>query len=302
MLDGWTKSWTYGAEHEWADHPLDRPLPKGFARDTHDITIVNSNGIANDPSGKLYGFGGEFNTPPTNTIEGQIKCLTILKNLYPEARVNYRSNLHIHIRVPGLKDDLGLLKRVQRYIHDNMPVVLAMIEPLPRPSAKDIGNAEELAGAQRRWRRRRCSHQTLLTPARLERQLAATSVEEFYELEVPISKKGKPLWHCQPRLCVNLRQHRETNTVEFRHFPGTMNEEELHTCLRWCRDFMVGALTLLPIDDIIAKGGYRTDFFPDFPIYEHWMERNYRATVHDGTVPKRQIAKNIERILNGEQL
>lgn len=292
-----TSDWTYGAEHEWADHDIRTELPKGYGRDTHDITIVNSNGIANDPKGRLYKFGGEINTPPTHAIEGQVACLTELKKLLPAATINYRSNLHIHIRVPGLGQDLELLKRVQRHIHANMPKALARIEPLPRPTGDEYPDAEELEGARRRWRRRRVSHQTLLTPKRLAGQLEATSVEEFYNLEPPQNKVGKPLFHLQPRLCVNLRQHRETDTVEFRHFPGTLDEVKLSTCLQWCYIYLRHALQDIPIDGLLKTPYFATSMFPAFPRYNHWQETRYRQTVHDGTVSKMDIAINIDFIL-----
>lgn len=292
-----TSDWTYGAEHEWADHDITTELPAGYGRDTHDITIVNSNGIANDPKGRLYGFGGEINTPPTPTIADQVQCLTDLKRLLPAATINYRSNLHIHIRVPGLGQNLKLLKRVQQHIHANMSKVLAHIEPLPRPIGDEYPDAEELEGARRRWRRRRVSHQTLLTPERLAGQMEATSVEEFYNLEPPQSKAGKPLFHLQPRLCVNLRQHRETDTVEFRHFPGTLDEAQLSICLHWCYSYLRHALQDIPIDELLATPCFATSMFPAFKRYNHWQETLYRQTVHDGTVSKMDIATNIDFIL-----
>jgi len=289
--------WTYGAEHEWADHDLSTDLPEGYGRDTHDITIVNSNGIANDPRGKLYGFGGEINTPPTDSIQGQVNCLFDLKKLLPEAKVNYRSNLHIHIRVPGLGEDLQALKRVQAHIHKYMPTVLAQIEPIPRPTAEEYPDAEEHKGALRRWRRRRVSHQTLLTPRRLRNQLQAKSVKDFWYREPPHSKTFKPLFHLQPRLCVNLRQHLQTDTVEFRHFPGTMSPSRLLNCLQWCNDYMRYALADKPVDQLLAAPQYATDKFPPFPPYCHFTEKLYRTTVHDGTVSKGDIKRNIEEIL-----
>jgi hypothetical protein len=292
-----TRFWTYGAEHEWADWPLSTQLPKGYGRDVRDITIVNSNGVANDPSGKLYEFGGEINTPPTDTVEGQVNCLRELKELLPMAKVNYRSNLHIHVRVPGLKDDLEKLKKIQRYIHDNMPIALPGLQHLPKPTVAQYPDLEERQGAQRRWRRRRVSHQTLLTPARVERQLQATTVEEFFRLEPPQGKDGKPLWHCQPRLCVNLRQMLETDTVEFRHFAGTLDEATMRKCVSWCRDFLVWALLDRDIESLFES--YQPSDFPPFPEYNHELEKRYRATVHDGTVPREQIVANIKSILEG---
>ncbi len=291
-------SWTYGAEHEWGDWDRAKQLPEGYGIDERDVTMVNSNGIAVDPKGKMYPYGGEINTPPTPSILSQVAVLRELNHMLPEADVNYRSNLHIHIRVPGLGTDLQSLKIIQSYIHANMTKALQQIQPLPRPEPQDFGTDEEWEGALRRWKRRRVSHQTLLRPERLARQLDATTLGEFYEREVPSSKAGRPQWHFQPRLCVNLRQHRETDTIEFRHFAGTKDLDTFHRCLKWCRDFLIFAFEDLPIEQLL--GHYPVENFPKFPEYVHWQELRYRATTHDHSLKKHEIQANIDQILKGE--
>ena len=295
MIDA--TGWTFGCEHEWADWPLARPLPENYGRDMRDHTIVNSNGIANDPKGRLYGFGGEINTPPTDTPEGQVDCLEELKTLLPEATINYRSNLHIHIRVPGLREELDVLKDLQRWIHATMPKVFRVVEPLPRPEEQYMHDPAVYKGELRRWRRRRVSHQTLLTGKRLKRQLAAPDLTSFFEWEVPESK-GRPMWHFQPRLCVNIRQLLETDTIEFRHFPGTLNSDEMFTAVNWCREYLLaGLLGRSDLKTLLSK--YEGMDFPPFPDYDHVMECRYRATCHDGSVKKEDIAANIKAILEG---
>lgn len=292
---------TVGCEHELADIPLDTGLPSGFGRDVKDYTIVNSNGIANDPSGKLYRFGGEINTPPTTDSDGQIEILEQLKKLLPSAKVNYRSNLHVHVRWPGLKSDLRMLKRVQYFIHTTMSIVLPLIEPIPRPDLLELLSQEEYEGAIRRYKRRKVSHQTLLTAKRLEKQLSAKTIDEFFRFEVPVgSNTDRPQWHMQPRLCVNLRQLMQTDTVEFRHFPGTLDAEQLRNCIDWCVFYLNDAIegktlpTLLQTDPkILSKQ------FPKFPPYSHWREKRYRATCHDGSLTKEVIARNIKAIEAG---
>ncbi len=219
-----------------------------------------------------------------------------MKRHLPEATINYRSNLHIHIRVPGLKDDLDKLKDVQFYIHRHMREVLEQIEPLPRPELA-IGATHCAAheGALRRWRRRRVSHQTLLTPTRLAGQIGAKTIEEFFQREVPQSREGKPLWHLQPRLCVNVRQLLETDTIEFRHFPGTMDKWLLLNSLMWCRDFLYAALHNQSINELLNQ--YKVFSFPPFPLYNHEMEERYRLTCHDHTLTRERIEDNIQRIL-----
>jgi len=288
---------TYGAEHEWADHPLGRDLPKGFGRDVNDVTIVNSNGIANDPKGQTYRWGGEFNTPPTDSIMGQVGAMVLLKETYPEATINYRSNLHLHVRIPGLREDLAMLKQLQGHIHQHLPEVLAsIVEPIPRPERDQYPTEEEFKGAKRRFARRRVSHQCFLSHQRVELQARATTVKEFFELEPPHSKdKDLPLWHLQPRVCVNLRQLLQTDTIEFRHFPGTMNGWELEKAFRWVKSYMERALENAPINDLAQSA--RNWELPRFLPYHHQVECRYRATVHDGTLGKEQIHQNVKRIL-----
>lgn len=308
------KGWTYGAEHEWGDIWRHISLPRGFKWDERDCTIVNSNGIANDPKGKLYAYGGEINTPPTGTIEAQVDHLSYLKEwwgdseLSPAPVVNYRSNLHCHIRVPGLSDDLIALKRFALYNAHWLPIVLPIIEPIPQPNMSDYLKPGEYRGALRRYKRRKRSHHTVLPPSRLFAQQGAATVAEFLAREVPISGSGAIMWHAQPRAAVNLRQLRETDTIEFRHFPGTLAEKELQHCFEWCQHYTLCALGtwVLPADvdpyqefypESVARALGR---FPRFEPYNHRQELLYAATCHDGSLRKCQIERNIAAILANE--
>jgi hypothetical protein len=281
--------WTYGTEHELADWDcLDpaRPLPPGYAR-SPDHTIVNSNGVAAQPNTAVYRYGGEVNTPPDEYPAAQADRLTDLVGLYPEARVNHRSNLHVHVRVPGLRDSLPLLKRVQAYVHAELPRVLPALEPIPH----GVTPAE-----RKRARRRRVSHQTFLTSARLARQLDSYTTEDFFSLEVPRSRAGVPLWHAQPRCCVNLRQLLQTDTVEFRHFPGTLDREGLLVCLQWCRDFLRCAMTGRPLARLWGEyRGRRFPRFEDVPFDED-QEVGYWATASGIGLAREEILANIETI------
>lgn len=296
MTDLRVKSW--GMELEWSDHPLDRPPPKGFKYDVNDITMVNSNGIANDPKGRTYRFGGEFNTPPTSTILGQVDCMERLKEHYPEATINYRSNLHLHVHIPGLKENLPMLKQLQGHIHRYLPQVLAeVVEPIPRPTPEEYPLTDEFKGAKRRFARRRVSHQCFLSDARVSLQASARTVEEFFNLEPPHSKaEDKPMFHLQPRVCVNLRQLLQTDTIEFRHFPGTMDSEELLTAFIWVNDYLECALNNVGINGLVQAAKHWQ--FPKFLKYHHPTECGYRTTVHDGTLDFTEIQANVKKILS----
>lgn len=297
---------TFGCEFEFADIPRREPLPKDFKWDDRDCTIVNSNGIANDPKGILYGFGGEINTPPTDTISGQVEVLSFLKKKYPTARVNYRSNTHAHIRVPGLKDDLRALKRIAMYNRYWLLKVLPVIEPIPYPNGDDYPGELEWLGALRRYKRRKRSHHTVLTEKRTARLLTAQTLEEFFRFEVPEDAAGRPMWYAQARAAVNLRQILQTGTIEFRHFPGTLDEGELRHCFDWCEHYLLCALcptwglkpeNLDPWQTFKPEQGVQTlARFPTFAPYDHALEIRYRMTCHDGTIPREQIVRNIKAI------
>lgn len=306
-----SEKWTFGCEFEWGDIDRRVLLPPGFGWDERDCTIVNSNGIANDPKGRLYRLGGEINTPPTPTIYGQQEALQLLKALFPEAVVNYRSNLHAHIRVPGLKDDLRALKRITQYNAHWLPIVLPIIEPIPEPKHTFVD--EELfpferLGALRRYKRRKRSHHTVLSKARTDKQLTAHTLEEFFRAEVPQDKLGRPMWHAQPRAAVNLRQLLQTDTIEFRHSPGTLDPEELGHFLEWCEHYLLCALcptwgrpeALDPWQTFKPEMKMRAVArFPAFPEYRHALEIRYRMTCHDGSLYKDAIINNIKAIEDG---
>lgn len=291
------QAWTVGCEFELSDwNCLADSLPMGCSR-SPDYTIVNSNGIAAQPNVEHYAYGGEVNTPPSREPIEQCNILRSIlartKNTGPQATVNYRSNLHVHVRVPGLNNDLRLLKQVQRYIHDELPAIISLVEPLELPARP---GAPEQA-VKKRLRRMRVSHQTFLTPQRLKHQLAAKTVREFFEREVPMSKAGRVMWHAQPRLCVGLRQLLQTDTVEFRHFPGTIDPTALHTAIDWCWHFMRAAIGLKSLATVWQQ--FRGRQFPRFLPFDYQLETGYQATAAHNGLSRKEIERNINLILQG---
>lgn len=277
--------WTLGCEFELGCWDTQLPLPEGCSR-SPDYTIVNSNSIAAQPNPKVYRYGGEVNTPPTESVGGQVLILQEMLALH-KCSINHRSNLHIHIRVPGLKTSLRWLKHLQEYIHTELPKVISIVEPIPG----GVTPAEK-----KRERRRYVSHRTFLTQKRLAHQLAAPTVKEFFEREVPQSRVGKVMWHAQPRVCVNLRQILQTNTIEFRHFPMTLDGEELYTCVLWCKDFLQAAFN--DVEATTLKPEYRQ--FPEFPTFDEELEIGYQATASHNGLNQQEIKQNIRLILDGK--
>ncbi len=291
--------WTHGAEFEladWEHGPVLHLLDTDVKLDRKDVTMVNSNGIAVDPKGKLYDRGGEVLAEPGDIADvvGQMLWWRDLT----QPTINYRCNLHWHIRVPGLSTNLAWLKRVQRYVCAWMPKLFPLIEPVPEPRLEDYPSGEAYAGAMARYRRRLVSHQTVLPAAALERQLAATTPEQFFEEETRDPKTGRVHWTIHPRCAVHLRQLLQTDTIEFRHFPGTLDPAELTTAGEWCRDFLVAALFDQADPVRLFRESYSKRRFPTFRLYNHELERRYRLTSRKH-VPAAVAARNIERLLAG---
>lgn len=257
-----TSAWTYGAEYEFGDYDsLEGVFPKGVYQ-TPERSVVNSNGIAADPLNLSYRYGGELNSPPTSTIEEQVSIFKEILERHPMCDANYRGGFHVHIRVPGLKDSLPLLKQIQRYIHDHRHVIEAMdVAPLP---------FDKLSRARARFHHNQ--HLTFLNPDRLNAQMNASSLEEFFQAEVPRSRAGQPLWHAQTRGAINLRQLLQTNTLEFRHYPSTTDAVAVHNAMTWCSDFLAAALDDSPppaIPDRRPVLGV---------IYVDWQEQRWKVT------------------------
>ena len=77
-----------------------------------------------------------------------------LKDRLKKLKSNHRSNLHLHVRVPGLIDNLELLKRIQFYIHILLPTVIDAVEPMETPS----GEGDYYLAHKKRCKRRKVSH------------------------------------------------------------------------------------------------------------------------------------------------
>lgn len=295
------KDWTYGVELEYGN--CDRTivdLPDGAKWNSLDNTCVSSTGIANDPQGKLYKFGGEINTRPTSTPDEQVEHIAkvnkFLRDNGPAPIVNYRSNLHIHIRVPGLKDDLPALKQLLRYITTYQEQAFAIVENIPVPDPKTLP-ALQYEWANKRYKRRLTSHQHTLPQKRVEAMLAATTPEEFWHEHAHKDAKGKPAWFQCPRAGINLRQlFEETNTIEFRHWPGTLNMTQMRDAINWCQGFLNLALNHEDTPPVTLYAHSTWDF-PQFEPYEFETEQVYQYTNFD----KNSRKEVTERLANLRQ-
>lgn len=273
------KRWTYGAELELADWPRQEKLPvKGMAIDEGAYTNVNSDGVAVDGPGKLYHLGGEILTAPSVNPSGSAEQQELIKERWPEASLNYRLGLNVHVRVPGLRESLKRLKRVQRFIHRVMPDLLPVIDPIPKPTEEEYGKS--LLGAKRCYRTRLRDHYTLMPSNRLKLQAGAKTPKEFFEAEAIHLPTGKVHWAITPRVCVSLRQMLQTDTIEFRHFPEPVSAEELLNTTLWCKMFTEASLdgSGVSAEDLLEEFEFESRSWPKFMPYDPWLDKGWYYT------------------------
>jgi hypothetical protein len=272
---------TYGVEIEWSDIDRRIEIPKHLGVwDKEDATLVNSDGTANDPTLKKTFLGGEINTRPTDTIEEQGEIVRELVELLNPVNL-YRGNLHVHVGVAGLRDDLDSLKRVFQYARDNEEFVYFEMLPRVAPTSDDFPDKDDLKLAlsfnrqQNYWAKQR-------VPAnRAEDILNSTDPKNFYDCFFQYNEKlGRRLYHigiC--RAGVNIRAVFKYDTIEFRVFPGTTSPEEVMDALRFADEFVRAAL-FNPTRTAREIYKSRTWQFPQWQPFRPELERGFLATKH----------------------
>jgi protein-tyrosine-phosphatase len=184
-------------------------------------------------------------------------------------------------------------------IHQQFAQIIEELEPIPKPTKEECVYDKTFVGAMRRFKRRKRSHHMFLPEYRWKNQIETNTLSDFFAKEAPFNKNGKPMWHAQARVCINLRQLLQTDTIEFRHFPATINSKEFEDSLIWCDNFVRAVLEHKSIIETWAKIKNQL-IFPKFAPYRHDLDVIYRRTCWDGTVDKSTIAENIESILRGK--
>lgn len=268
-----------GLELEWADVDRHMTLPTWLgAWNDKDYTLVNSDGHANDPTGADWRWGGEINTCPTGSASDQAWITAALAGRLRPV-INYRCNLHVHVH-PGvaLLEDLELLKAVASYIRRSEPFIFETVEPIPMPVGADYPSDAAFAGAMKRYRRRQVSHHYRLPDARYAELLTAQTAKQALDAHAPRTRTGQRNFAIAPRPGLNLRSLSKHGTIEFRHFPGTADPDEIHECATWALAFTAAALRGgPPVQELWAS---RTWHFPEFRLYDHALETGYLATTY----------------------
>lgn len=284
---------TVGIELEWADVDRWTKIPEDLGKwSMEDYSVVNSDGHANCPTGETWRWGGEINTRPTTGPASQANLVRrLVELLEPKPVINFKCNLHVHV-APSVnlleQENLQILKDVATYLRESEAFVYSIVEPLRNwtPMVEEYPDSDELIGATKRWRRNLTSHQHSLPPQRYVEMMSAQSTQEFKDAMAPPTKNGGRAWHVAPRPGMNMRSLWKHGTIEFRHFPGSRDPEEIHDAVDWCQKLTDAAVLRATMSRDIhvasASDIYherdRVWRFPKFVRYDHKLAQGFEMT------------------------
>lgn len=277
---------TLGCELELGDVDTSILLPRGNVWCNKDGSIMNSNGTANDPLHKLNRFGGEIQVKPARSEEELLDRVLLLYDLLGNKDLNFTTNLHIHIRIPNLVDDVDMLRKIISYILHYQDRMYNVIDPIPKP--------ESDYGSIKRYKRRLRSHHGKIPQSVWGKVVNSQTSQELFENLVP-HKNGKPLWALYLRPGVNIAHlWKQTETIEFRHFTMSVHPQILYDAFCWPRLFIQSIL-----DNVSPLKTFRDHHlsFPSFFPYDPKKDKIFQLTnVYHNT---RKVAKeNYEKLIS----
>lgn len=236
------QDYTWGFELEVGDVDRSLVIPSNYGsweyseRDIINIHPPYQYQCA-DPMGVLPPVGGEINTVPTKTIEEQVLRIKGLiewfKNRRYDPSVCCTSHSHIHVRVPGLRDDIAALKNLTRYIYEYQKTAVDRIYQF-----RDSTELSKVPGARAYLK---FDGGRLMPDWMVDNILTkATDFDSFITLQCcgkDGKSRGRPF-----RYAINTYCLKHIDTVEFRFFRSTLNPGELLSCFEFVKEFMYAAL------------------------------------------------------------
>ncbi|HQL66924.1 MAG TPA: hypothetical protein PK151_05185 [Caldisericia bacterium] len=302
------KTFTYGYEIEWGDVDRRIEIPKELGKWEYcETDIVNMygeyKGIACDPLGIEPFMGGEINTMPTKTWQEQVDLIMKIKDIFLEKGNNPSASCvshgHIHIFIPGLKDNISALKKLMKYIMLNQDISIE--------KCYNYQHNDEIT------KMRGTSYLKYDGGRRMPEYMIdniLNKTENFSDfIRMHCAGKdgvslGRPF-----RYAINTYNLKHIGTIEFRLFRSSIDRNEIEDSFRFVEMFMDSALNDGDsVEEIFKKNTFN---FPKFvwnsELYEGWVKTKYpkergtkkREFVDLDYVPKKlpkmeELIKNID--------
>lgn len=258
------RDFTWGYELELGDVPRNVDIPEILgAWEYAETDIVNLKEpykyIAADPLGLSPPMGGEINTVPTRTVTEQLHKIDSILNWfthmgYEPTACSSVMEAHVHVHVPGLKEDIAALKNLTRFIGQHQHQLIEhCVQYVEHPLMKKTKTARTYL----KWDMGRPMPdymvQNILS--------MANNFDDFIRIQCCGKdgvSRGRPF-----RYAVNTYCLKHTDTIEFRCFRATTNMEQIGACFKFVRYFLEHALNEIQIPKLYT--GFR---FPPF-VYDH---------------------------------
>ena len=270
-------NFTYGYEIEWGDIDRRLQVPAHLGKwEYAETDIVNIHEpfkyVACDPLGTEPYMGGEINTMPTATWPEQVDRIMELHDFFvsngnqpSSACVNHG---HLHVYVPGLKDDINALKKLITYIKENQEVTIdecyGYYDDQFMKGSKNAKTYLKYDGG-RAMPDYMCDNIINL----------ARDFDHFIKLHAAGKdgvSMGRPF-----RYAINTYCMKHTGTIEFRCFRSTTKREEIESQFKFAERFIDAALNGGPsVREILALDRYK---FPPYKFnkleYDGWVDTKY---------------------------
>lgn len=272
-----TNKFTYGYEFELGDINRKLTLPEELGTWEYSETdIVNIippyQYIACDPLGISPPIGGEINVKPGRTQDellGRLyELLSFFRSNGDTPTPSCVSHGHVHVYVPGLRDDVPALKRLMEYIKHNQKVTVERIH-----AYKDLPGIKDLPGAKA-YLKLDCGR---LMPDFMCDNIInlATSFEHFIKLHAAGKdgvSMGRPF-----RYAINTYCMKHTGTIEFRFFRNSIDMDEITCELLFTELFLDAALNDGPdVTTILGATGWQfPPFVFDYNAVAGWLSTKY---------------------------
>lgn len=266
------EDFTWGYEVEWGDIDRSLSVPQHLGKwEYAETDIVNIHEpykfIATDPLGISPPMGGEINMKPTKTWSEQVDQVIELKNFFEENKNKPSASCvnhgHLHVFVPGLKEDINGLKSLISYIASNQTDTIEACYGFKEdPNMKKHKAKMYLKYDGGREMPEYMSDNILNL---------ANNFGDFIRLHCAGKdgvSMGRPF-----RYAINTYCMKHTGTIEFRCFRSSTNKEEISSQFRFVEKFIDSALNGGPsVKDILKSESFT---FPPFI----WSEAEYAGWV-----------------------
>lgn len=272
-------TFTWGYELEFGDIARSVVIPEHLGKwEYAETDIVNLTppyrGLACDPLGLEPPVGGEINVMPTKTWQDQVcrisEIIELFRALGQEPTASCVNHGHLHVFVPGLKNDMMALKRLIAYIRENQHILIDRCYQYrlhqDMSMAKTAKTYLKFDGG-RPMPDYMC--QNIIT--------LANNFDDFIRLHAAGKdgvSMGRPF-----RYAVNTYCMKHTGTIEFRCFRSSTKLEEIADQFRFVELFMHAALNGGPdvLEILLQHGPFK---FPEFN-YDHEMYLGWEKTKWD---------------------